>query len=395
MLTRRFGKTGLSLPVLSCGGMRYQQSWNHEDPVSDESQANLEATVRRSLELGICHIETARGYGTSEKQLGLLLPKLPREQLVVQTKIAPTATAEQFEKDFLDSLARLGLGHVDLLALHGINDEETLDWALRKGGCLERAEQLVARGLACHIGFSTHGPSHLIVRAIEEGRFEYVNLHYYYFQQDNLPAVEAATARDMGVFIISPTDKGGRLFEPPPKLVEATSPLSPIRFNDLWCLLDERVHVLSIGAARPSDLEEHVAAVEALVQRREEVSRQVVEARGRIEATIDGVFGRRWREAGWQSLPHWSKVPGNVNLREILRLYTLAKALDMTTYAQGRYNLMGNAGHWFPGQNAEKVQTLDLSSALAGSPFAAQIPGYLQDAHRMLAGTKQQRLQRE
>ncbi len=33
----------------------------------------------------------------------------------------------------------LKLDHVDLLALHGINDAELLDWSLRKGGCLAAA----------------------------------------------------------------------------------------------------------------------------------------------------------------------------------------------------------------------------------------------------------------
>ena len=52
--------------------MRYQHSWKDEDAggVTPEGQANLEATIYRALELGINHIETARGYGTSEVQLG-------------------------------------------------------------------------------------------------------------------------------------------------------------------------------------------------------------------------------------------------------------------------------------------------------------------------------------
>ena len=84
MLYRRFGKTNLQIPVFSCGGMRYQQSWNDVDKFTPESQKNLEATIRRSVELGINHIETARGYGTSEEQLGHILPKLPRDKIIVQ-----------------------------------------------------------------------------------------------------------------------------------------------------------------------------------------------------------------------------------------------------------------------------------------------------------------------
>jgi len=57
-----------------------QQSWNDQDAITPESQKSLEACVWRALELGINHIETARGYGTSEEQLGRLLPQLPRDK---------------------------------------------------------------------------------------------------------------------------------------------------------------------------------------------------------------------------------------------------------------------------------------------------------------------------
>jgi hypothetical protein len=35
-------------------------------------------------------LETARGYGSSEMQLGWILPRLPREKMIVQTKVAPS-----------------------------------------------------------------------------------------------------------------------------------------------------------------------------------------------------------------------------------------------------------------------------------------------------------------
>jgi uncharacterized protein len=77
MLYRRFGRTELQMPVFSCGGMRYQFKWQDVSPgeISPDNQENLEATIGRAIELGINHIETARGYGTSEMQLGQILPK--------------------------------------------------------------------------------------------------------------------------------------------------------------------------------------------------------------------------------------------------------------------------------------------------------------------------------
>ena len=62
---RRFGRTGLDMPVFTCGGMRFQKSWKDEEEIPDESQKNLEETVLKALDCGINHIETARGYGLS------------------------------------------------------------------------------------------------------------------------------------------------------------------------------------------------------------------------------------------------------------------------------------------------------------------------------------------
>src|SRR5205809_2387832 len=134
MKYRRFGRTELPMPVISCGGMRYQFKWQDVKPkdIPPENQANLEATIRRALELGINHIETARGYGTSEMQLGRILPRLPREKMIVQTKVAPSEQADDFLKTFDRSMRCLGLDHVDLLALHGVNNRDFLRWSLQK-----------------------------------------------------------------------------------------------------------------------------------------------------------------------------------------------------------------------------------------------------------------------
>ncbi|MEB3294229.1 MAG: aldo/keto reductase, partial [Synechococcales bacterium] len=123
MQYRRFGRTNLQMPVFSCGGMRYQYKWTDLSPseIPADNQANLEATIRRAFDLGISHIETARGYGTSEMQLGRILPQLPRDRLIVQTKVVPPASAKEFLQTFEQSLQFLQLDYVDLLSIHGIN----------------------------------------------------------------------------------------------------------------------------------------------------------------------------------------------------------------------------------------------------------------------------------
>jgi hypothetical protein len=390
MQYRRFGRTNLQMPVFSCGGMRYQQSWSDIDPktVEEAGQRNLEATIQRALELGINHIETARGYGSSEMQLGYILPRLPREKMIVQTKVSPFPTAREFRETFEQSMRYLKLDHVDLLSLHGINNAELLEWTLRPGGCLEAARQFQREGRCRFIGFSTHATTDIILKAIESDAFDYVNLHWYFVNDYNWPAVEAAAARDMGMFIISPTDKGGLLQSPSPKLVEMCRPLSPIAFNDLYCLSRPQVHTLSVGAARPSDFDEHVSSL----QHYDNAAEVIAPIVDRLRAEIERVHGADWAAAWGAGLPNYVDVPGEVNVQEIVRLWHFAKALDLVDWGRMRYNLMGNAGHWFPGVNAAKFDEKRVFLACGKSPFAERIPGILAEAHTMLHGEQQKRL---
>ena len=378
------------MPVFSCGGMRYQYKWQDvpEGQIPRGYQRNLEETIERSLAVGINHIETARGYGTSEMQLGKILPKFPREKLIVQTKISPKENSKIFREEFEKSLSFLKLDYVDLLGIHGINNEALLHDSLRPDGCLDVAKKLQEQGKVRFIGFSTHAPTQIIIKTIETGDFDYVNLHWYYINQVNWPAIEAAQKHDMGVFIISPSDKGGLLYKPPQKLVELCQPLSPMVFNDLFCLSHSQVHTLSVGAARASDFAEHLQVL-SLLDKAEEILPPILK---RLEQEAMCCLGDEWFRTWQVGLPSYEDTPGHVNIPVILWLRNLAIAYNMIDYAKMRYNLLGNASHWFPGEKANRIKDLDLRACLAHSPHADKIPDLLAQTHRLLAGESVQRL---
>jgi hypothetical protein len=92
-------------------------------------------------------------------------------------------------------------------------------------------------------------------------------------------------------------------------------------------------------------------------------------------------------------------LAGLVGLPVLLWLHNLLAAWDLDDFCRGRYGLLGNGGHWFPGENADAldqtVSEAELRAALAGSPWAEHIPDLLRELRRRLGGGTARRLQME
>ncbi|WP_017301230.1 aldo/keto reductase [Nodosilinea nodulosa] len=369
---RRFGRTNLSLSVLSLGTMRALAS---EDV--------FRATLAAGLALGINHIETAQGYGTSERWLGAFLKTaaIPGN-LVITTKILPQPSAATMAQRLEESLDRLDVGYIHCLAIHGLNTPEHLAWVRDPQGCMAAVRRFQAEGKIGHVGFSTHGSREVIEGAIATDQFDFVNLHYYYFFQRHASILELAARHDLGVFIISPGDKGGMLYSPPEVLKDLCAPFSPLELTYRWLLSDPRVTTLSTGPAIPAEL----APLASLGSQTQPLTAEELAALERLSAQESTALGSDRCAQCYDCLP----CPEAIHIPEVLRLRNLAVAYDMQAFGEYRYRMFENAGHWFPGRKASRCT--DCGDCLPRCPEQLDIPTLLRDTHDRLKGPARRRL---
>ena len=374
MQYRRFGKTNLHLSVFSLGTMRYLASF-----------VNAKQVISEAVALGINHIETASGYGKSEEYLGKAIKaglSVSREELYITSKIPPTVDADTMRRCIDKSLKNLQLDYLDCLGIHGLNTWQHLDWVRAENGCMRAVREAVADGRVRHVGFSTHAPLEVILAAIDTDFFEFINLHYYYFFQRNAAAIELAAEKDMGIFIISPADKGGRLYTPPERLKELTYPFSPLELNYRFLLSDKRITTLSVGAAIPEELIEPLKVAD----RNGELTSEEISVFEKLEQHQNTVLETEKCSQCYECLP----CPENINIPEVLRLRNLAVAYDMEDYGKYRYGMFENAGHWFPGMKGSRCT--ECGECLPRCPEELDIPGLLKDTHERLKGKEGRRL---
>ena len=351
-----------------------------------ESSAQMEAVLTAALAAGINHLETAPAYGPAESFLGAALQALEtrhpqqRRGLVITSKLLPGLSQAEGKTQLVALLRRLRIKRLDNLAVHGLNLSEHLDWALHGPG-QELLSWALGEGLVAQVGFSSHGPTTLIAKALDSTRFSFCSLHLHLLDQERIPLARAALADGLGVMAISPADKGGRLYDPPADLVADCAPFAPLELAYRF-LLAEGISTLTVGAAQPSDLAwaRTLAGADHRLNAAEQQALERLERAGRSRLGVSHCGQCR------QCLP----CPSSVPIPALLRLRNLALGHGMESFASERYALIGRAGHWWEQHDASACNR--CGDCLPRCPLGLPIPELLAETHQRLAAPPRRRL---
>ncbi len=347
-----------------------------------ESPAQLEAVLAAAIAAGINHVETAPAYGPSQRYLGRALRQLAiaPEAVLITSKLLPGCTLQQGQEQLQRSLEQLGRSQLDNLAVHGINTSEHLEWTLHGPGqaLLQWAQE---ERLVGQVGFSSHGPNALIEAAIDSGRFSFASLHLHLLDPARLPLADQALERGMGVMAISPADKGGQLWDPPPLLQQACHPLQPLELAYRF-LIARGISTLTLGAASPDQLQwaQLLGGADGPLTASEQQALERLNQQ-RLDNLGDSHCGQCRA-----CLP----CPSGVPIPELLRLRNLAIGHGMERHARERYAMVGQAGHWFEQINAAACQ--GCNQCLPRCPHQLPIPELLAETHQRLASPPRRRL---
>jgi len=189
---RRLGRTNLQVSVVGFGG-----TW-----ISELCTDEAVKVVRHAFDLGINYFDTARLDGDSEEKIGAALQTV-RGQCVIATKTG-SRTKKESLNDFKCSLKRLKTDRLDIIQLHGIDDDITLAKAMGVEESLQTCKEARRAGLVDFIGITGHKPQ-VLAKAVSSGEFDTVLVPLNVITRQALEGLlPVAKAHDVGVVAMKP-----------------------------------------------------------------------------------------------------------------------------------------------------------------------------------------------
>ncbi|MEE3373166.1 MAG: aldo/keto reductase [Planctomycetota bacterium] len=177
---RPLGRTGLQVSELGFGAVEIGQEYG----IRVKNQANLPPPevaveiVRRALEMGVNVIDTARGYGDSERIIGAAIAG-QRDDVVLMTKVSCTERQPHgaelraaVNQSVETSLEMLRCSWVDVLSVHSASAD-----VLARGEVVEAFERLRVAGKARFLGATVYTEEEALA-ALRDPRIDVLQIAY-------------------------------------------------------------------------------------------------------------------------------------------------------------------------------------------------------------------------
>jgi len=193
MQKRRLGRTKLKVSIIGFGGI----------PIVQASVPKAVEMIRRAYDLGINYFDTARVYGNGEEKLGTALEDV-RDNIVIATKTHQRTREDAARAGLKQSLQKLRTDRIDIVLLHGIDDEKTLEQAMATEGSLTAVKEARKEGKVNFIGISGHRPL-ILAKAIRTGEFDIILVPFNIINREATEELlPLAKELDIGVTIMKP-----------------------------------------------------------------------------------------------------------------------------------------------------------------------------------------------
>jgi aryl-alcohol dehydrogenase-like predicted oxidoreductase len=303
MRNHSLGRTGLFVSELCLGTMTFGGSDGIWGKIGALGQGEAERLVGQAIDAGLNFIDTADVYsgGVSEQITGQALKnlKIPRESVVVATKVfgdsGPGANGRGASRGHImdgvkASLKRLQLEHIDLYQIHGFDPATPIEETVRA------LDQLVRHGHVRYVGVSNWAAWQIvkalgIAERLGLARFESLQAYYTVAGRDlEREIVPMLESEGLGLMVWSPlaggllsgkyragqnAEAGSRRqsFDFPPVdraradvVIDAMRPIAEARGVSVarialaWLLRQPQVTSVIVGAKRPDQLADNIAA---------------------------------------------------------------------------------------------------------------------------------------
>ena len=231
------------------------------------NEAKAEQMIDEAMRAGINYYDTAYGYhgGDSERFLGKVLPKYPRESYFLTSKLPVymLTSAEHAEQVLEEQLSRLNADYLDFYLLHALN-RHTFDERVMGFDLLKLCEKWKKEGKVRHIGFSFHDDNETFERILRYYPWDVCQIQYNYMDTENqagLKGLKLAGELGIPVIIMEPI-RGGSLVRFPEEIKDAFAQACPGRnlanIALSWVATHPEVKVILSGMSNLAQLRDNL-----------------------------------------------------------------------------------------------------------------------------------------